>query len=176
MATPRPLRPDSHMGGDKPRVQGEKRSRHKSLRRLARSRTLQSPRRTGPARLGLGMAQARSRLRRGCRSAATGGAANPYVRHRAPTENRSTPYPPHTGSGTVRRLGHFFSPPVLPCRLPTSFGCPISIHRCLSWKHGPLQPAIPMPSTSDALRRWRPCCAAAGPSMCFSAMACAISN
>src|SRR3546814_6881132 len=44
MAAPCPSWPDGLMGGDKPHVQGEIRTRHKSARRLARSRTLQIPR------------------------------------------------------------------------------------------------------------------------------------
>lgn len=176
MAAPRPLRPDGLMGGDKPHVQGEDRPRHKSARRLARSRKLQTPHRPGPGRLGLGVAQAQSRLRHGCRWAATGVASTPSVRHRAPAEGRSAPNPPYPESGAVRTMGRLLSPLALPCRLRTSFGCPISIHRCSSWKRSPLHPATPTPSTSDALRHWRLCCAAADPSTCFSAMACAISN
>lgn len=176
MAAPRPLRPDGLMGGDKPHVQGEDRPRHKSARRLARSRKLQIPRRSGPGRLGLGVAQAQSRLRHGCGSAATGVAATSSVRRRAPAEDRSTPNRPYPKSGAVRTLGRLLSPLALPCRLRTSFGWPVSIHRYSSRKRSPLHPATPTPSTSDALRQWRPYCAAADPSMCFSAMACAISN
>ena len=96
-----PPRPDRSMGGDRLHAQPKDRHRHNHGRRLGRPEGLRCSRRTGPGGLGLGVAEAQSRVRRGRRPAAS-------VPRRRPSGRRPAAGPFPAGCEAVRTLGRFF--------------------------------------------------------------------